>query len=409
MPSGTFRSTLIFLLLSFITLPGLLTAQEPGSFDAEVDRFLKSGQISKKSIQADSRDSVLISAALSSGKRFRSINRDSCLFYLHKAINISLKSGSPGFVSDSFHELGDYYLSREMYSEAMSCYLKSLRIEEALQQNEIFSLTRQRKNTYIYLLLGIILILIWATSNHLRILKKNKLISEKDIQIREEKILDLQKEQQLLASRSVLDGEEAERLRIATDLHNGLGSLLTGIKLNLSSMKENIDMTQDNVNAFSHAISLLDTSIGELRRIAHNLMPETLNQFGLKTALEDFCTQVSSAKHVLVLQFFGEDLRYSKEFELSIYRISQELINNALKHSGADRINVQLISERKRICVQVNDNGVGFNPEIYMKNGYGKGIRNIRNKITVLNGRFDIWSQPGKGAEMSVEIDIPQI
>lgn len=172
-------------------------------------------------------------------------------------------------------------------------------------------------------------------------------------------------------------------------------------------MKENAVITHENLSAFSHALSLLDTSISELRRIAHNLMPETLNHYGLRTALEDFCTQVAPAgKPEISLQFFGDDIRYSKELELTMYRVIQELVNNAMKHSEATRINVQVFSETHRLSAQVSDNGKGFDSTVADKERKGKGLENIRDRIIALNGRFDIWSRPGQGTEANIEIEI---
>lgn len=172
-------------------------------------------------------------------------------------------------------------------------------------------------------------------------------------------------------------------------------------------MKENAVITHENVTAFNHALSLLDTSISELRRIAHNLMPETLNHYGLKTAIEDFCTQVTpSGKPELRFHFFGDEIRYTRELELTMYRVIQELVNNALKHSEATAINIQVFSESDRLSGQVTDNGKGFDISSTDNERKGKGIENIRDRITALNGKLEIWSQPGQGTEVSVEFEI---
>jgi signal transduction histidine kinase len=281
--------------------------------------------------------------------------------------------------------------------------------QSEVKENKILRLTseKRRRNNIVYLLVGVIILLGLSINYYVRLLRKNRIIADQNIEIREKKIAELEKERLYLAARSVMEGEEAERSRLASDLHDGLGGLLSGIKINLSSMKENAVITHENVHAFNHALSLLDTSISELRRIAHNMMPETLNHYGLKTALEDFCTQVSPAgQPALALQFFGDEIRFTKEIELTMYRIVQELVNNALKHSGATQINIQLFSEPKRLFAQVTDNGKGFDPEMIDKERKGKGIDNIRDRVTAINGKFEIWSQPGQGAEITVEMEI---
>ncbi len=281
--------------------------------------------------------------------------------------------------------------------------------QSELKQQEIMRLTaeKKRKNSLIYMLAALAALLGLSIIYFFRLVKKNKIISDQNIQIREDKIRELEKERLYLAARSVMEGEEAERSRLAGDLHNGLGGLLSGIKINLSAMKENAVITHENISAFNHAISLLDTSITELRRIAHNLMPETLNHYGLKTAVEDFCTQFApSGPPEIGLQFFGENIRYTKELELTIYRIIQELVNNALKHAGATKINVEVISEPKRLFARVTDNGKGF--EVSGKNTErkGKGLENLRDRVVAMNGTFDVWSKPGQGTEISAEIQI---
>jgi signal transduction histidine kinase len=321
-----------------------------------------------------------------------------------------------------YYDIGDYKNAYNTYIKYMtirdSVYNaeKSRQIIELetkyqseLKQQEIMRLTaeKKRKNSLIYLLGTLMMLLGFSVIYYIRLIRKNRIIADQNIRIKEEKILQLEKEKQYLAARSVMEGEEAERSRLASDLHNGLGGLLSGIKINLSSMKENAVITHENVSSFNHAISLLDTSISELRRIAHNLMPETLNHYGLKTALEDFCSQVSPAGlPKIIMQFFGKEIRYTKELELTVYRIIQELVNNSLKHSGADRIDIQLFSEPDRVSAQVADNGKGFDSTAVEKEGRGKGLQNIRDRVTALNGKFDLRSRPGEGSDIAVEFII---
>ncbi|MCJ7820991.1 MAG: sensor histidine kinase, partial [Bacteroidales bacterium] len=342
---------------------------------------------------------------------------------------IALEGNLTGGIQYLYEAMAMPYYDTRDYKQAYDCYIKYMTIRdsvynagksmqilelEAKYQNEVkaneilrLNSEKRRRNNFIYLLAALVVLLGSSVHYFIRLAKKNKIIGEQNTEIREKKIAELEKERLYLAARSVMEGEEAERSRLASDLHDGLGGLLSGIKINLSSMKENAVITHENVNAFNHALSLLDTSISELRRIAHNMMPETLNHYGLKTALEDFCTQVSPAgKPILGLQFFGDEIRYTKELELTMYRIIQELVNNALKHSGATQINIQLFSEPKRLFAQVTDNGKGFDPDHVEKERKGKGIENIRDRVTAMNGKFDIWSKAGQGTEITVEMEI---
>jgi len=169
-------------------------------------------------------------------------------------------------------------------------------------------------------------------------------------------------------------------------------------------MKENAIITSENLAHFNHALDLLDTSIIEMRRVAHNLMPETLMHYGMRTALNDFINQVAPEKlPVIRLSTFGEDLRFEKEIEITLYRIAQELVTNAIKHAHAKLIDIQLFTEKDRICVQVIDNGIGFDPEILGSSKKGNGLKNIQDRVTAFNGKFEILSQQGKGTESTVE------
>jgi len=204
----------------------------------------------------------------------------------------------------------------------------------------------------------------------------------------------------------VLQGEEKERSRLASDLHDGLGGLLSGVKINLSNMKENVYLSEKQVAAFGQVISLLDSSIVELRRIAHNMVPETLHNYGLKTAINDFCIEIAQAGMPEVsFSFYGEDKRLSSELELSLFRITQELVNNALKHAKASQINVQLFVEERRVALQIFDNGHGFNIKESEENNKGQGIKNIKNRVAAFGGKFEIYSQFGQGTEILIEFD----
>lgn len=274
------------------------------------------------------------------------------------------------------------------------------------KQSEIEQLTlvKRQRTLVIYILIASLLLVSLFGYTYFRNIRSKKIIADQKLEIKEKQLLELEKERQLIAAKSVLQGEEAERSRLAGDLHDGLGGLLTGVKLKLSSMKENSIITSENLAHFNHALDLLDTSISEMRRVAHNLMPETLMHYGLRTAMNDFIKQVEpEGLPIIRFNTFGEDLRYGKEIEITLYRISQELVTNAIKHAHAKQIDIQLFTETDRICVQVNDNGMGFDPEGLDHLTDGKGLKNIRDRVTAFNGRFELISQHGKGTESTIE------
>jgi signal transduction histidine kinase len=206
-----------------------------------------------------------------------------------------------------------------------------------------------------------------------------------------------------LATQSVLKGEESERKRLARDLHDGLGGLLSGVKTALNNMKGNVILTGENVDSFSQALGMLDNSITELRRVAHNMMPEALMKLGLKDTLTDFCNELDKVNPMnIAFQFYGQFSRVDTNLEINAFRIIQELVNNAIKHSEAKELVVQMIQEPNRLCFIVLDNGKGFNLKD-LEHTKGIGLASIKSRVDSFNGQLEINSKPGKGTEITVE------
>jgi len=217
--------------------------------------------------------------------------------------------------------------------------------------------------------------------------------------VAEQQVKHLEQKQQLVATQAVLDGETRERARLARDLHDGLGSMLTGAKLSLLDMKKGVTLDFTEVERFDRTMELIDQSVQEMRRVAHHLMPDSLSRFGLKPAVSDFCSDLPS----VLFAFYGSESRLDPKLEVLIYRCIQELVNNALKHAESDTIRVQIIQEVDRIAFTVLDDGCGFNPSAVTK---GSGLQNIRARIASYNGLFDIVSKAGEGTEVNVELRI---
>lgn len=302
---------------------------------------------------------------------------------------------------DRYRKIFNIQSNKEFQQALMDMQVK---YETEKKQKEILKLSAEKRerNILIYSLLGFFIVVAGLGFSIYNNVRKNKIIIEQQLLVKEKQLAEMEKERQLISTKSVLKGEEAERSRMARDLHDGLGGMLSGVKLNLSAMKGNSIITSENAQAFDHAIKLLDTSISELRRVAHNLMPETLNHYGLKTALNDFIAEMNNnPATILTFSFFGADIRFESQLELTAFRIAQELVNNALKHSGAEKIDLQLITDIDRICIQVVDKGKGFDTQ--SKSCDGKGLVSIRDRVAANNGRFEIESTPGQGTEASVE------
>jgi len=215
----------------------------------------------------------------------------------------------------------------------------------------------------------------------------------------ETRIKQFEQEKQLIATQAVLEGETRERARLARDLHDGLGSMLTGVKMNLLELKKGATLDFAEVERFDNAVGMLDESISEMRRVAHHLMPDSLSRFGLKPAVGDFCKNMPSVRFM----YYGNESRLNPELEAMIYRSIYELVNNALKHGGATKILVQILQRPDSIAFTVQDDGCGFDPSAITE---GMGLQNIRTRVAAFNGIMHIDSKAGEGTEINVELRI---
>ena len=139
----------------------------------------------------------------------------------------------------------------------------------------------------------------------------------------------------------MINGQEGERTRIARDLHDGLGGIFSTVKMHFSTLQHEVPELKGN-NLYRKSFEMVDGASEELRKIAHNMMPEVLMKMGLVPALQDFCNNINAGKQLHVnLQAYGMDKRLSASIEIMLFRIIQELINNIIKHSGASEAIIQ--------------------------------------------------------------------
>ena len=208
--------------------------------------------------------------------------------------------------------------------------------------------------------------------------------------------------QEKLRFKAVVDSEEKERTRIAKELHDGLGQLLSSAKLNISSLEDNI--VKDDEYLLKNSLKIIDEAVVEVRSISHNLMPTALMNYGLKEAIKELCRRVNDSKKIII-DFNSEkfDIKLIKETEIILYRIIQEIINNMLKHSKADKINIELTNSQNTLKLYINDNGVGFDKS-EISRSKGIGWQNIYSRVSILNGEIIVNSQIGKGTEIEIHI-----
>jgi len=267
------------------------------------------------------------------------------------------------------------------------------------KENELLNIKAESKQksvlNNILLVSGFVLVLLSLLS-YLNFQNKQKL--------QQSQIAQLEKDKQLLAVDAMLKGQEEERSRLAKDLHDGLGGMLSGVKLSFVNMKENMIMDAAGVQSFEASILRLDDTIAELRKVAHNLMPEALVKFGLINALADFCNSMQlSANTKIIFEHLGIERQLGNTADLYIYRIAQELINNALKHAAAKQILVQLTKTTDKVLLTVEDDGIGFNKDI-LQFAKGIGFVNLRQRVDYFKGTIDIDTNPEQGTSVNIEL-----
>jgi two-component system NarL family sensor kinase len=299
-------------------------------------------------------------------------------------------------VAQNIHTIEAKYQAEKREQE-----IKDLQLE-----SEIKDLSIRQKQLVNYIL-GVALVAIFSIALLARrtYQQKQRLLG-KENQVQQARIAQLESEKQLLASEAVIKGQDEERGRIAKDLHDGLGGLLSGVKFSLVNMKSNVILDSDSALVFERSLDMLDHSISELRRVAHNMMPEVLVKFGLSEALKSYCDSLRESKiYKIDFQSIGMEDRLASNTEIFIYRIIQELLNNISKHAQATQVLVQLARHDDELNVTVEDNGMGMDKN-KLEQSAGAGWKNIHSRVEYLKGKLDVQSTAGQGTSIHITIPI---
>jgi len=221
------------------------------------------------------------------------------------------------------------------------------------------------------------------------------LIYQKRLHLNELKLNRIKAEHQQELLKTTVLAEEQERKRFAADLHDEAGAMLSAIKLNLSQIEKKAAQPETGMLA-KESKKHIDEVISQIRRISRALMPPSLEKFGLVNALGEMVNWINNSDETeVILWARGEDNRFGGNNEITVYRIVQELINNALKHAEASVITVKIRCTASSLCFSVADNGKGFSPG--SNHPKGLGLKNLESRSEMLKASFKIKSEPGKG------------
>jgi len=219
------------------------------------------------------------------------------------------------------------------------------------------------------------------------------------------KVQKLEFEYQQKMMEAALESQENERRRVAGDLHDSIGGMLSTIRVGLTTLAKQMADPQN----MEQPKQMLDDTIKSVRSLSLDLMPATLEKFGLVQAVKELCDRFQAVSLVPVLfQEQGEVPELHPKKELMIFRVAQELVNNALKHSQATSVHVTMGGNDKFEMI-VEDNGVGFDLDSVRsqaKNGQGLGLFNIENRIRILSAKLEIDTQPGKGTRVTMTMPL---
>src|SRR5690606_13583962 len=283
-------------------------------------------------------------------------------------------------------------LSDTFHAENARAQIASMeaRFRSSEQEKEILTLQNKRRIESMFLW-GSVIFIVLLSCIFFYALKQRKRRNQ-------QQMISLEQQREIEVARALMEGEEQERLRLARDLHDGLGGMITGIKMKLDAkarITEDTDLTK--------AVEQLDTTLTELRRTARNLIPENLLKYGLEDALKDLCQSLNTDEIQITFYCNGLSPISDKNTQLILYHVMLELVNNAIRHAYASHILLQCTLEDNLLLIDVEDNGKGFDVKNTKRN---MGLNNIEMRVAYLEGKMNIDSQQGKGTTISIECHI---
>ncbi|MDG2448442.1 MAG: sensor histidine kinase [Saprospiraceae bacterium] len=272
------------------------------------------------------------------------------------------------------------------------------RLRNRLLEEEIINSKKERQVNLLVFSIGVLLsALIIGVLFYQNRIKANQLL-----------LTEAKQEQQIISMRSMLDGQEKERSRIARDLHDGLGNLLSTLKAKISTLKIDFD-NKGTTRIYNTASDMIDEACSEVRKIAHKMMPQALKKLGLRKALEDLITKMDMT-HPFDAQFlvYGSEKLLNDNTNVMLFRIVQELLNNIVKYAQADEVLLQLTYSDEWLNLTIEDDGKGFDIE-QIDSEKGMGLKSIEFRTGYVGGNYEIDSRPGAGTLVTINVPLQRI
>ena len=350
-----------------------------GVLNSKLDSNAKASQYEQQAIKIAEqiKDKYVLNEVYSNmGATFKDQNQlDSALAYKEKAL----------LIKDSFINL-------EVQKQVANMQVK---YETAEKEKQIIQQQYKIERKNIYLFVSLVLLALLFFAGYL-VFANYKTRKKKELQQQ----LFRQKQQ---AGIEVINAEENERKRIAGDLHDGVGQLLSAANFNLQALEVFVIKDEVSTALFHKTITLINESGIEVRGLSHNLMPNALVKKGLVNAVRDFISQIHDQKLKIQVETDGLNRALPTHIESVLYRIIQECVNNVIKHARATQLDISIQQDETGVNILIEDNGIGFNvAEAQQKDGIG--LHNLSSRIQYLNGSIEWDAAPGKGTVVSIHV-----
>lgn len=297
-------------------------------------------------------------------------------------------------IANNVHQLEVRYRTAEKDKELIN---QKLQISQ--QQSDM-----REKNLWITIIASVTFLLTILSAILYKKRQSDKRLQQNEIQILQQQQIAMHQGQEIERLKAMMKGEERERSRLARELHDGIGGMLTAIKMNLSATrKKHPELSQ--FSSLKEIMHMLEDTGTEVRKTAHNLMPDVLVKHRLPEALMIYCENIHEQLPT-ELQFHGHLTDLDKAIELLLYRMIQELLQNILKHASATYAAVQLMMHEGKLSLTVEDNGTGFDPQ--QEHG-GFGLQNLKYRVAALQGNISITSSKGRSTTIHIEFELEKL
>jgi signal transduction histidine kinase len=353
-------------------------------------------------------------------KRFTEAKR-----YIDRALTAAMAEQYLQHIEESYESLYNYYkltgnssaalASHEKWMEAKDSLIERKNFDKVLEitkkyetekkeqqinilnkENTIQKLSIAKQKTTMGIVVGIsITAIVFAGLLYNRNKNKQKIFLQEQ-----------QLTQRAELTKAVIEAEEKERTRIASDLHDGVGQLFSAVKMNLNGLIERVDMPRDEDRFLAEkTLALVEESCKEVRYISHQMMPNMLLRSGIASDVKSFIEKIDSEQLKVKVEANGFKDKLESNVETVLYRVIQEAVNNVIKHAHATFLDIKLDREASGICAVITDNGVGFNAAL-ADTFEGIGLKNITARVEYLKGTVNYKSVPGAGTSINVWVPV---